>query len=133
MSSTAVQTSRAARPLTSPPTQPRFPPTFSNTPPPSPTAPAHTPPKPHPESPAHFSSHPQNSKLRTRTLPRHPTVPYNQTISASPLPPLSHDPQNSHTQTPPAALLASSYAEPPASPAQQPSQPVATLLPHSTR
>src|SRR6266850_1269124 len=80
-------------------------PTPSNTPSPTPTAPAHTPPIPHPESPAHSSSHPQNSALRTRTLPRHRTIPHSSAASASPRQPPLHAPQNSHTQTPPAAPL----------------------------
>src|SRR5277367_906302 len=87
--------------LLPPPTQSS--PTPSNTPPPSPAAPAHTPPKPHPESPAHSSSHPQNSKPHTHTLPHSPKSPHNSTISALRSPPPSHAPQNSRTQTPPAA------------------------------
>src|SRR5260370_24586088 len=51
-------------------------PTLSNTPPPSPAAPAHIPPKPHRVSAAHSASHPQNSTLHTRTLPLLPTIPH---------------------------------------------------------
>src|ERR1700723_2748801 len=78
----------------------------SNTPAPSPHLPAHTQPTRHRKFPEHSSSHPQNSKPHTHTPPRHPTIPHNQTISASPPPPPSHDPQNSHNQTPPTALSA---------------------------
>src|SRR5215468_10586255 len=76
----------------------------SSTPPPIATALARTPPTPHRESPMRFASHPQNSALHTRTLHRHPTIPHNSAAWESTLPPLSHDPRNSHTQTPPAAL-----------------------------
>src|SRR6266851_9828904 len=79
-------------------------PTLSNTPPPSPAAPAHIPPKPHRVSAAHSASHPQNSTLHTRTLPLLPTIPHISAASASPLPPPSHARQNSHIQTPAAAL-----------------------------
>src|SRR5713226_8951593 len=73
----------------------------SNTPRPSPAAPAHIPPTPHREYPAHSASHPRSSTPHTRTLPRSPTIPHNSAVSASTLPPPWHAPQNSHTQTPP--------------------------------
>src|SRR6266436_4101464 len=97
-----AQTSVCALP-TSPVPRSQFSPAPSNTPPPSPAAPAHTPPTLHPVFLAHSASHPQNSAPHTRTLRRCPTAPHNSVASASPLPPPSHDPQNSRTQTPPVA------------------------------
>src|SRR5271154_2159567 len=67
---------------------------------------AHIPPTPHRESPARSAFHPQNSTPHTRTLPRCPIILRNSAASASPHPQPSHAPQNSHTQTPPAALSA---------------------------
>src|SRR5580692_8004768 len=95
--------------FTSPHSPPQSSPTPSNTPPPSPTAPAHIPPIPHLESPAHSSFRPQNSKPHTRTPPRFPTTPHNSTISTWLLPPPSRAPQNSRTQTPPAAPSAQAF------------------------
>src|SRR6266850_262416 len=88
-----------------------------NIPLPSPAAPAHTRPTRHRVFPAHSAFHPQNSTLRTHTLPRCPTIPHNSAASASPLPPPFGAPQNSHIQTPPAGLSAPKYARTPALPA----------------
>src|SRR5260370_253564 len=74
----------------------------SNTPPPFQTAQAHIPTRLRRESLAHSAFHPQNSALHTHTLRRFPTIPHNSAASASRLPHLSHAPQNSHNQTPPA-------------------------------
>src|SRR6266481_4321861 len=74
----------------------------SNIPPPSPSAPARTLPTPRRVFPVHSASHPQNSTLHMHTLLRCPTSPHNSGASASPLPPSSHVPQNSHNQTSPA-------------------------------
>src|SRR3989442_15800594 len=79
----------------------------SDTPPPSPAAPAHTPPIRHRESAAHSASHRQNSAPRTRTLLLLPTSPHNSAASASPLPLPLPSPQNNRTQTRPAAPSAS--------------------------
>src|SRR5260370_2136077 len=91
---------------TSPVPQRRFAPALANPPPPTPAELARTPPKPHRESPAHSVCHSRNSALHTRTLPLRPTIPRNSAASASRRPRFSHAPQNNHTQTPPAALLA---------------------------
>src|SRR5207245_7421197 len=85
---------------------PQSSPAPSNTPRPIPPARVRTLRTPHRESPAHCASHPQNSAPRTHTLPRFPTILRNSATSASRLPLPSRAPQNSHTQTPPAALLA---------------------------
>src|SRR6266436_3910102 len=69
-----AQTSVCALP-TSPVPRSQFSPAPSNTPPPSPAAPAHTPPTLHPVFLAHSASHPQNSAPHTRTLRRCPTAP----------------------------------------------------------
>src|SRR5260370_11840 len=68
-----------------------------------PAPPVHTPQTPHPDSPPHSSFHPQNSIPHTRILLPLPPIPHNSAASASPLPPPWHAPQNSHTQTLPAA------------------------------
>src|SRR5260370_11035247 len=88
---------------TSPVPRRQFSPTLANTPARPPPAAVRTPPKPHRESPAHSVCHSRNSALHTRTLPLRPTILHNSTTSASRYPPLLHAPQNSHTQTPPAA------------------------------
>src|SRR5437016_3362196 len=110
ISSEARNLSAFLRSLTSTAPPLRSSPTLSNTPRPIPTVPAHTPQTPHRESPAHSASHLQNSIPRRHTLPRRPTIPQNSAASASPLPPTSHDPCNSHTQIPPAAPLALPFA-----------------------
>src|SRR5690349_1747358 len=76
----------------------------SNTQPPIPAAPARTPLTPHRESLARSACHRQDSKLHTHTLRHRPTIPRNSAASGLPLPPFSHDPRNSHTQTPLAGL-----------------------------
>src|SRR6266853_5468816 len=91
------------KPPTSSVPQPQSSPKPPDTPTPSPPVPARTLPKPHRESPAYSVSHSRNSALHKHILPRRPTTPHNSTASASPHRPLSHAPQNSRTQTPPAA------------------------------
>src|SRR5215472_12258751 len=83
----------------------------SNTRAPIPGAPVHILPKPHHESLAHSASHRQNSALHRRIPRRRPTIPRSSPVSASLRLPLSHDPQGSHTQTPPEAPLARSSFE----------------------
>src|SRR6267142_479724 len=86
--------------------QPQSSPTPPNTRSPIPATPAHIPPKPHRESPARSFSHPQNSTLHTRTLPRGPTIPHNSVASVSPRPPFLRAPRSSHTRTRPTGLSA---------------------------
>src|SRR5215470_7942652 len=73
---------------------------------PTPMARARILPIQHHESPARSVSHPQNLTLRTRTLRPRPTILRNLAASASARPRISRDPQNGHTQTPPAGLWA---------------------------
>src|SRR5712672_273580 len=115
---------RFLNPITSPVPQPQSSPTPPNTPSPIPATPAHIPPKPNCESPARSSSHPQNSTLHTRTLPRRPTIPHNSVVSASPRPPFLHAPRNSHTRTRLTGLSAQRFVcKPPRVPALAPDVP----------
>src|SRR5260370_27088344 len=86
--------------------RPQSSPAPSNTPLPSPTAPAHTPPTPRGRYPRRCRNRQQNSAFRMHILRRRPIILHNSGVSASLLPPSSHGPRNSHTQTPPVALWA---------------------------
>src|SRR2546429_7822605 len=74
-------------------------------------SPVHILPKPRREFLAHSASHRQNSALHRRIPRRLPTIPHSSAVSASPRLPLSHDPQDSHTQTRPEVPWAPSSFE----------------------